>query len=136
MNRDDEAYVYVMAFREGDQIVGPVKVGIAQDPEARRRELQTGHHREIVIAAQILAPTRWMAKEWEAGFHELKVAKRLRGEWFDVWPPEAIQFLYLLVRVYLRAAGVPADEEEAALEVMGLEKARLASIQIAAETLQ
>jgi hypothetical protein len=54
---------------------GDIKIGISQDPESRRRTLQTGNARQLVILAAI-------AGDFERHFHHRFRRFRLNGEWF------------------------------------------------------
>lgn len=56
---------------------GPVKIGRADDPEARLASLQTGQAEELRIIRLVDTPY-----DCEAAFHERFAAQRLRGEWF------------------------------------------------------
>ena len=67
-------YLYLMQ----SGINGPVKVGVASDVEARRRQLQTGNPFHISIISTI--PD---AAQREFELHDLFGHFRLEGEWFE-----------------------------------------------------
>ena len=69
----------VYIIRQGDD--GPVKIGWANDVEARRKQLQVSHHEPLRVIRTIegnLATERWL--------HEQFAAQRLEGEWFEFHP--------------------------------------------------
>jgi hypothetical protein len=79
----NRAYVYVIS-------AGPekVKVGKANNPQQRMRDLQTGHYETLSLFHSVdCAIDEVMAAEHMA--HALLREKRLRGEWFSVTPNEA-----------------------------------------------
>jgi len=59
-------------------LAGPVKIGKADDVEARREALQTAHHETLHVLRVI--DTHFDA---ERIFHERFAALRIRGEWFE-----------------------------------------------------
>jgi len=67
-------YLYLMQ----SGINGPVKVGVAVDVEARRRQLQTGNPFHISVLSVI--PN---ASHREFELHDLFGHFRLEGEWFE-----------------------------------------------------
>jgi hypothetical protein len=70
--------IYVMTVPSGY-----CKIGIADDPEARRRALQTGHHETItLLGSKIVVDDRFTVKDLERKMHSLLAHKRVRGEWF------------------------------------------------------
>ena len=87
MNRP--VYVYVIAHQNDGDTHAPVKVGIAKNPIKRVETLQSGNPNKLVVAATFFTPSRDMAFEIEAAFHETMAARRLKGEWFSVAPREA-----------------------------------------------
>lgn len=72
----DEARVYFIGGEDG-----AIKIGIAHDPEARLRGLQTSHHSKLAILATTSGGRR---KELE--YHKCFAAHRLEGEWFTPHP--------------------------------------------------
>lgn len=67
-------YLYLMQ----SGINGPVKVGVANDVEARRRQLQTGNPFRVRVITVI--PD---AAQREFELHDLFGHFRLEGEWFE-----------------------------------------------------
>lgn len=67
-------YVY---FVQAGGIAGPVKIGIAADPESRLVDMQIGNHEALVLLAAVpgSAPR-------EKDLHRRFAAGRVRGEWF------------------------------------------------------
>jgi hypothetical protein len=76
----EQCYLYVIAHEGG---AGPVKIGIAADPKARLRQLQTGNPVTLTLVEEFWALTREQAAYWEMLAHKLFEARRLAGEWFD-----------------------------------------------------
>lgn len=83
------AYIYVMGYDRG----GPLKVGRAVDPAARRRELQTGSHRELKIFLAVMCGVPTMV-EIERLSHLGLAKQRISGEWFDVPVETAIAAIW------------------------------------------
>lgn len=60
---------------------GPVKIGVAIDPEARRAELQVGNHLDLTIIRVIDG-----GRAHEAWLHRQFIHARNGGEWFCFEP--------------------------------------------------
>lgn len=73
-------YLYLIVAGDGKS---PVKIGVASDPNARLRQLQTGNAKKLRLAASFEAKDRWIALEWESLAHKLFDADRQHGEWFS-----------------------------------------------------
>jgi hypothetical protein len=65
----------------GCGITGPVKIGIAADPNIRLATLQTGHFDDL----HLLAVTRG-GREGEVAYHRKFAEFKLKGEWFTRSP--------------------------------------------------
>lgn len=63
---------------------GPVKIGWANDVEARRRGLQTSHHQPLRLIRTIEG-----RRQTEGWLHGHFAAQRLEGEWFRFQPEMA-----------------------------------------------
>lgn len=72
--------IYVYFIQAG--VEGPIKIGIAGDPDARLRNLQVAHHEELTLLAECPGGT-----ELEADLHERFAEGCIRGEWFRVDTP-------------------------------------------------
>lgn len=70
---------YVYFIQKG---YGSVKIGVADDPERRLRELQTGNHGALHLIAKLPCPSRAAAFAMERELHERFQSDRLNGEWF------------------------------------------------------
>ncbi|WP_167546801.1 GIY-YIG nuclease family protein [Stieleria maiorica] len=57
-------------------LCGDIKIGISNDPEGRRRQLQTGNSERLVILAVLPG-------DHESYFHQKFRRHRLEGEWFQ-----------------------------------------------------
>jgi hypothetical protein len=67
-------FVYVI----GPRYRHPVKIGISASPQLRMASLQTGHHRSLVMLAQVPGS----ALE-ERALHRLFKRDHINGEWFE-----------------------------------------------------
>lgn len=88
--QDSKCYVYLI--QSGD---GPVKIGVATDPQFRRNELQTGNPYPLTIRMLIECATSSGAYEVESAFHRAFADARLLGEWFDVSPEQVAEIFVL-----------------------------------------
>ncbi len=80
---------------------GPIKIGKAQSPEARRRELQTGNHEKLNLIKEIPGDV-----ERENSIHNDLRSHRYRGEWFSP-TPEVLDYIDEIARVdYQHVNGV------------------------------
>lgn len=73
---EDHSLVYFIASESG-----PIKIGIANNPENRLKTLQTAHHERLRILA-----TREGGFKQEYAYHQRFARKRLAGEWFERCP--------------------------------------------------
>jgi Meiotically up-regulated gene 113 len=80
-------FIYVIG-----PIEGPQKIGLSGDVEKRLQTLQTGspldlqiHHKEPIGSKQV--------RNLEKKIHTELNHKRKRGEWFDLTPTEAKEFV-------------------------------------------
>jgi Meiotically up-regulated gene 113 len=66
---------FVYFIQAGD--TGPVKIGLANEPETRTRTLQTGNHRELHLR-HVIPGDEGIERQLHDRFREA----RIRGEWF------------------------------------------------------
>jgi hypothetical protein len=71
-----EQSVYFIASQSG-----PIKIGIAADPNSRLSTLQTGHHERLGLLASCPG-----GQSQERAYHKQFAAHRLNGEWFERCP--------------------------------------------------
>lgn len=83
-------FVYVIGTLYRGQVVGPTKIGIASNPHARLRELQTGSAHKLFLSLALQVGDRADAREIERGAHECCAPEAMNGEWFDVEPLFAV----------------------------------------------
>ncbi len=88
-----DVYIYVIAHEESGGAVGPIKVGIGKSPRKRRKALQTGNPKPLVLFATLRMPSREIASDIERAFHELQKEHCLIGEWFNMEPRRAAGIL-------------------------------------------
>lgn len=99
----------------------PIKIGVANDPEQRRRDLQTAHYKPLHILYTIECNTREQAFELEKAFHRWYEDVRLLNEWFNLTPQKITNDINLLVsfsqvihvHTFITAAEVAAIEAKA-----------------------
>lgn len=72
--------LFVYFIQAGDG--GPIKIGLADDPDARCAFLQVGNHEDLVLLA-----VRPGSMTDERELHSRFAAGRLRGEWFRADTP-------------------------------------------------
>lgn len=60
---------------------GPIKIGMAINPEARCKELQTSHHERLTILTTCAG-----GQPQERAYHKQFAEHRLTGEWFERCP--------------------------------------------------
>lgn len=82
-------YVYVVAKRERDKLVAPVKVGITANPSKRLDQIQTACPFPAGIMCCFACPNREAARSIERAFHDVEDGRNLHGEWFDIEPHHA-----------------------------------------------
>lgn len=78
MRRDNGSVYFVLQDFEKERL-GLVKVGYAQNPETRVRELQTGSPHELRLLAHWPAP-----RALEGWVHSELSRFHIRGEWFAI----------------------------------------------------
>lgn len=76
--------VYIIQWSDD----GPVKIGWSAYPAGRLQELQTANWAELHLRALIPAPCKPLIIERKT--HQIAANYRLRGEWFDLSPLEAV----------------------------------------------
>lgn len=81
----DKRFVYVISDGSGNAH----KIGIAKEPEARLKQLQTGNPADLELAFT-LGPTAQFF-DIETWCHRKLKAKRLEGEWFRVSRKKAVE---------------------------------------------
>lgn len=112
-----EHYVYLIARRDGDRLIAPVKVGITNNLGSRLSVIQTSCPFPISLVHSFSFPQRDMARYLERGFHQVQKPSRAYGEWFDMEPLKALSILCLMVRIALHANGVASEDEDRAVEI-------------------
>ena len=115
----EQCHVYIIAHVESQTLVGPVKIGIAQEPTYRVLEIQTGNPRPLQVAAWFPLPSRSIARQVETAFHEVMVPHRLMGEWFDMDVLSAILAMCQNIRACITET-LPPDLQEDALLLTGV----------------
>ena len=80
-------FVYVIQW--GDD--GPVKIGQAINPISRMAELQVANWMALRLAAAV--PVIGPLTPIEKSAHRLAIVHLLSGEWFDLEPIEAVEFI-------------------------------------------
>lgn len=81
--------MWLYMIQAGDQ--GPVKIGHADDPELRLRNLQTAHYEPLRLL--VIYPG---GSQLEAMLHEQFAKDRIRGEWFH--PTDELERMVIKLR--------------------------------------
>ena len=89
------SYIYIIEAEELERI----KIGVADNPDARLSALRALSPCTIRIAALITVGNREDAFLLESELHKRYVSRRIHGEWFDVSADEAINDLQWSVRI-------------------------------------
>lgn len=106
-------YVYVIAHQREGCISEPVKVGIAKNPIKRVETLQSGNPNKLVVAAAFFTPSRDVAFELEAAFHETMAGCRMTGEWFSASPRDAVLMLgAIIVGTFVDCEGISVPQAQ------------------------
>jgi hypothetical protein len=95
------SFVYVIGAAQR----GPLKIGVAADPEARVVELQTGYPRPLRIHHSVKTGSARLAERYA---HRLLHEKRLAGEWFQVALPDAVAAVSRAIEAVARGEEIPA----------------------------
>jgi len=92
-------FIYVIGPDEGEQ-----KIGLSKSPERRLKNLQTGHPKRLRIHHKEPIDATIVHK-LEKKIHTELNYKRTKGEWFNMTPQEATEFvIYFRIR-YAEAKG-------------------------------
>lgn len=96
--QDEGSFIYFILQEEdrSEELGGFIKIGVARNPRARLRELQTGNPRLLRLIALCRGDL-----ETEKWLHQELVSYRSRGEWFQLgtaW--HALMALHSLEREY------------------------------------
>ena len=70
---------YVYFIQKG---YGSIKIGVAKNPEARLKNLQTGNHGKLYLIAKFPCASVAAARNLESDLHKKFERFRLEGEWF------------------------------------------------------
>lgn len=77
-----KCYVYIICdTRNGSN--GPIKIGVANDPEKRILDLQVGNPYPLILRAKIECSGRKKAYFLESFLHRRFARSRMSGEWFN-----------------------------------------------------
>lgn len=88
-------YVYLIHQTESAYI----KIGIADDPNDRLRQLQIGNPQLLYIAYLIECSNRDSAIRVEHALHAIFAKKRIHGEWFDLGVTHAIKTVNAILKM-------------------------------------
>lgn len=73
-------YVYIIKCNNGKNY--PIKIGVADNPEKRMSELQTGSPYGLTLLSKIEMPSRQAAYDLECWLHKRFKSAQMNGEWF------------------------------------------------------
>lgn len=74
--------MFVYFIRSGNGKSAPIKIGIAQNPEKRITELQTGNPNPLLLLCKAPVNSRKQAEFLERELHNYFSYCRMEGEWF------------------------------------------------------
>jgi hypothetical protein len=119
MTRD--CYVYIICHYENDQDIGPVKIGMSDNPTSRVGNLQSGNPKKIKLYKKYPTPDRTSAKYIEAMFHKNETKHMLTGEWFDITPEDAHKIMGAAFACSLYEMGVSYETATEVMEIVSAE---------------
>jgi len=110
-NRDQQDhFVYIIGqLSSAYEVVGPVKIGISNNPIARMQSVQTGSPSRLVLVSRYCFWKRAHAMAVERCFHNTCDAHRLEGEWFDINPDAAVALMEANVYAFVREVLQPEE---------------------------
>jgi len=76
----EKCYVYIIKCCNGKNY--PIKIGVADNPEKRLSELQTGSPYGLALISKFEMPSREAAYNLECWLHKRFKSARMSGEWF------------------------------------------------------
>jgi len=114
-------FLYIISHvNSDDQFLGPVKIGIADNPQTRLAALQTGNPSKLEVAFSFCVPSRLLATEFERAFHQLYKDQNLMGEWFDMHPADAMRIVVCNFESYFRSMKFTKAERDSARLMVGI----------------
>lgn len=117
MNRKikTDHFIYVIAtVTTDDAIIGPVKIGITDNPCRRLSAIQTSCPLKIGIAIAFRFPDREVARAIESSVHNFLDDWNFIGEWFEISPSDAMRSLRIVI-----SKSIPTYDFDASKFVMG-----------------
>jgi hypothetical protein len=93
----------------------PVKVGIAGNPAARLKTLQTGNPRKLILHETWDCHEH--AAKLEGDLHELLSNERISGEWFDIAPEMARMWIEANFLILMWSSGMSTAETKQIIAV-------------------
>lgn len=117
-----DIHVYIISAGES----GPIKVGISHSPRARLTEFQTSSPLDLTLVHSFPMPSRDIAMDVERMFHDVQKKCRVRGEWFDLKPWEAVWLLMIGIEcaLHYNCPGFTEEEMDACFGRCGIHSAR------------
>mgnify|MGYP001165025595 CR=1 FL=1 len=96
------SFLYVI----GPENEGPVKIGFSKHPEKRLKSIQTGHPEKLILHHKTQFD-QTKIRLVERKIHNDLSYKKVNGEWFNITPEEACDWLdYMLITYEDVSAGV------------------------------
>ena len=90
-----KSFVYLITTKTDNRLF--FKVGKANNPEGRLKDLQTAHHSKLTLSYTLQCRNNMEAKHVEKMCHnklsKMKEVKKMRGEWFTGNPLFVIGFI-------------------------------------------
>lgn len=91
MSEMKPCFIYLICSEIDDQLQGPCKIGISDNPDKRLKQVQTGSPNRLVVAFAFRVWNRKFAQVVEGSFHAGHAEHRMQGEWFDLAAHDALR---------------------------------------------
>lgn len=104
-------YLYLVYQNRSDGVGAPVKIGITSNLRTRLAGIQTGSPVPLRFY-EVWDIDGLVPRDVERLTHSMRKDKRLTGEWFNVSPEEARQFIELVFNAMASAATGDAELQE------------------------
>ena len=122
-----QRFIYVIGPLEGAQ-----KVGLTTDPKARLATLQTGCPQELVIHVAVRVPFG-EAHVVERRAHRMLERSRVKNEWFDLKPNDAIEAVLEATKAVEVSLPLPCPSSLEGLPLFAFRQPHIGSAKLATQ---
>jgi hypothetical protein len=110
LRSERDCCVYIIARNAAGAPATPIKVGIADNPSRRLKNLQTAAPFDLMMVHYFPMPSREVARFVEGAFHSTQANRNIRGEWFEINFVQVMQLMCLNIRAVLKCrASAPSS---------------------------